>query len=318
MNITIKTSLSQLSSGFLVAGFISVLFLTQMGCPTDDPTLEDTTTSDETTISTNADPASAFPSGATHWKIINPATNHEDGPFALPGEANPNNCASLDPQSLSWTPSEVGCSYIHYHGSIEGHGNPDLECGHGGLVYFSGSSCPDTSVSTGVNVDATADCTLNGSTNTGCTEDFLDVKDGTCTLDSSGNADCTYTTNGTVPATLPRDTKIRYVAINSATTETAVLSQTIASGGNPVTAPCVAEAGTLGSGHDCSYSSGEFTSHFDTSGASGCYDTFQLIIEATNPGDGSPTFEDDNLLFTASTACSSPTASSIEFSDRGK
>ncbi len=85
------------------------------------------------------------PQGASAWKTLNPVGLHSDGPFALPGEPNPDGLQVLDPPQIvsngpSWANPNPGCVLISAHGSYTApppHADPQpTGCGHGTLVYL--------------------------------------------------------------------------------------------------------------------------------------------------------------------------------------
>jgi hypothetical protein len=89
----------------------------------------------------NLDP----PEEAVAWRTNNFEIGHIDGPFALPGVANPLGLPVLDPlvdvAPAHWG-AEAICEFFHLHDAFRGHGDPapgppDTEsaCGHGVLEY---------------------------------------------------------------------------------------------------------------------------------------------------------------------------------------
>lgn len=85
------------------------------------------------------------PEGAVAWATRNPAVGHADGPFALPGQPNPDALPVLDPLQLPtlgpvWSPPSANCPSIHARGdyfATPPHPDPDpTGCSHGPLVYL--------------------------------------------------------------------------------------------------------------------------------------------------------------------------------------
>jgi hypothetical protein len=92
-----------------------------------------------------ADPIDEPPQDAVAWRTNNPEIDHQDGPFALPGAANPLGFPVLDPLTdvppAHWAEPDF-CAYIHLHGDFEGHDDPapgppstESACGHGALEW---------------------------------------------------------------------------------------------------------------------------------------------------------------------------------------
>jgi hypothetical protein len=92
-----------------------------------------------------ADPEDDPPPDAVAWRTNNPEIGHTDGPYALPGVANPLGLPVRDPlvdvAPAHWADVDQ-CDWIHLHDAFAGHGDPapgppDTEsaCGHGALEY---------------------------------------------------------------------------------------------------------------------------------------------------------------------------------------
>jgi hypothetical protein len=92
-----------------------------------------------------ADPIDEPPADAVAWRTNNPEIGHIDGPYALPGVANPLGLPVKDPlvdvAPAHWAEPDK-CEWIHLHDAFAGHGDPapgppDTEsaCGHGALEY---------------------------------------------------------------------------------------------------------------------------------------------------------------------------------------
>jgi hypothetical protein len=92
-----------------------------------------------------ADPSDDPPDDAVAWRTNNPEIGHRDGPYALPGVANPLGLQVRDPRvdidGAHWADVDE-CDWIHLHSAFAGHGDPapgppatKSACGHGALEY---------------------------------------------------------------------------------------------------------------------------------------------------------------------------------------
>jgi len=94
-----------------------------------------------------SNPFGSPPPGAVAWRLRNPdlVPGHIDGPFALPGAANPLGLPVASPAmsvpGATWAVPDL-CPFFHLHGTFQGHPDPApgppttaSACGHGALQW---------------------------------------------------------------------------------------------------------------------------------------------------------------------------------------